>query len=345
MNTFSEHVAQPIIKTKIGNISQLVHVLGLMQNSIDTTPAFDDDKFDDALGCVIARIRAVAVLISREHAKLGGTKADAEFPRSEADSGVNSIYNALVQDEDYSALVAEYWRTIDHCTTQIPKLRKEVRQLKAIPLDGGAAPRLIESVEMVSRVEQLVRPGQVDALREALTLKTESLAAAIVKFAAAEPWVYESASVIKSLFEKVASYGNIPSKTAALSAIDNLENADAAVVAAAVFVKSCTAVKEHVDSLDMIFDLEPDVLTMNSKNRSGDAELVLDPDGVSAATAVLTSMELVFKRADETPANGSLITERNAFKLSAMYLYATYVSNSVHGGVCIDSLKRLEPLC
>ena len=42
----------------------------------------------------------------------------------------------------------------------------------------------------------------------------------------------------RRFFEKVSSYGNITFKAAAVGAIDNLENAGAAVMAAAAFVKS-----------------------------------------------------------------------------------------------------------
>ena len=111
---FTEHVVRPIILQKVAHMPVLMRVLEKMQYTLDTAGLHDDnnEQFDEMLESVQARIRGVLGLLSRDHGTLGSTKADAELLRQEADSGDCSLYNCLANDEDYAAIVAEYWRTL-----------------------------------------------------------------------------------------------------------------------------------------------------------------------------------------------------------------------------------------
>ena len=181
LELFSEHLVCPIIKTKAQNAPELLRALALMQSSIDTAPSVDDENFDNVMEAVLSRVKGVAAMISREHQKLGGSKMDAEFVLSEGDAGTSSIYAALVADEDYAAIVSEYWRTIDHCNDGVPKLRKPTNQIKTAKLYDTIVPTLEGAVAEVSRVEPRIRSGQADDFKTALVLRTQHLAANIVE--------------------------------------------------------------------------------------------------------------------------------------------------------------------
>ena len=96
--------------------------------------------------------------------------------RTEGDSGASSIYNALVNIPDYADLVAEFWRTAESCSLEVPKLRKDALQLGRTRVTQELAPKLQASVVNLTRVTPLIRPGQAAVLTNQVLLKCEALA-------------------------------------------------------------------------------------------------------------------------------------------------------------------------
>jgi hypothetical protein len=78
------------------------------------------DMFDD----VLTRIKGVGACVSLEFNFLGGKKSHVEQLKKDADTGVSSMYNTLIESDYYSGHVKEFWRTIESSTELVPKAKK-----------------------------------------------------------------------------------------------------------------------------------------------------------------------------------------------------------------------------
>ena len=126
IDTFTEKVARPIISAKLAQKDELLKVMELAYETIDNAAlTSDDESVDEMLEAMMSRIRGVIAIVSRMHGSHGSQKSDVEFLRQEGEAGQSSLYNALVNNQNYQPLVSEYWQTIEHCKVEIPKNLKD----------------------------------------------------------------------------------------------------------------------------------------------------------------------------------------------------------------------------
>ena len=255
---FTEHVLNPIIGAKVDETNQFLAVLMKMHASIDDAAlAAEDEGTDEVIEAQMSHIKGVVAIVSREFGVLKSVKSDVEFLRAESDAGQSSLYTALLRNQNYSHLVAEYWTTVENCAAEIPKVRKQATELKRVDATtDGIVGQLEAALNTLKRVTPLLRPTQADVLINVVLAKSEGMATTLVT-SSSLPWVTAKSSAIKSIIEQAIEIGTIPPHAAALEVIDTIENKSTLDTATSAFEKACAECAEHVAKATTLIDVDP----------------------------------------------------------------------------------------
>ena len=121
----SNHVLHQFIDQGLAAKEQLLTALVQLHEQLDEDSSNTiNDEYDDIFEGLHNRIKGTVAFVSREFGKLHSKQSHAKALQQEASVMVNSLYNSLVNNDDYKTLVAEYWSTIDASEKFMPAVNK-----------------------------------------------------------------------------------------------------------------------------------------------------------------------------------------------------------------------------
>ena len=275
---------------------------------------------DVMLDGMLSRCRGVVSFISEEWGILGSKKSDADFVKAENENGQSAFYRALVNNKNHQPRVVEYWRTAEACKENVPRLKRQVRELKkVVAIDHTLTTMLSTQLDFILQVTPpLLRKSHTNESLDMCLLKCEALAEHVVLNHGVGDWIREDCKGIRDLLNRFVVVGAIASSDAALQVLDSLADADKIVGAKETIRVLVNTAHENLEIAPTLLDIDPKCFMRDPCFNQVEPKSIGHEDPVGAtALAFLDSIQTKFQ-SDTVPTVTPTLTTPNVLKMNVL---------------------------